>query len=233
MFTKNIKAAFSSPRKTCDKRDSREESGDDLIDEKFINSQEIRPEDVLKFKTATRGYLCPAGSSKYDIQFLSFCLRDMETKTVLFEVRRPENELHQVQTAPQAINTLPARETEPNSGDQQLSRCVRYHFSPDFLRLKTVGAAVEFSVGKHQLSEFRMIERHYFKNKLLKSFDFNFGFVIPESINSVEHIYELPKLSDKEIQEMIVNPYETQSDSFYFVDGKLVMHNKAVYAYNN
>ncbi|KAA0198643.1 hypothetical protein FBUS_06368 [Fasciolopsis buskii] len=233
MFTKNIKAAFSSSPKSCNKKEPRDESGDDLIDEKLLSSQEIGPDDVLKFKTATRGYLCPPGSYKYDIQFLSFCLRDMQTKAVLFEVRRPENALQQVQTAPQAINTLARDENESDLKDEQLSRCVRYHFSPEFLRLKTVGAAVEFSVGKHQLSEFRMIERHYFKNKLLKSFDFNFGFVIPESINSVEHIYELPKLSDKEIQEIVAHPYETQSDSFYFVDGKLVMHNKAVYAYNN
>ena len=28
---------------------------------------------------------------------------------------------------------------------------------------------------------------------------------------------------------MIDNPYETKSDSFYFVNGKLVMHNKASY----
>ncbi|GLD46550.1 protein unc-119 homolog A [Lates japonicus] len=27
--------------------------------------------------------------------------------------------------------------------------------------------------------------------------------------------------------EMILHPYETQSDSFYFVDNKLAMHNKA------
>ncbi|XP_073864174.1 protein unc-119 homolog B isoform X2 [Macaca fascicularis] len=31
---------------------------------------------------------------------------------------------------------------------------------------------------------------------------------------------------------MIENPYETRSDSFYFVDNKLIMHNKADYAYN-
>lgn len=28
---------------------------------------------------------------------------------------------------------------------------------------------------------------------------------------------------------MIENPYETRSDSFYFVDNKLIMHNKAAY----
>jgi hypothetical protein len=31
---------------------------------------------------------------------------------------------------------------------------------------------------------------------------------------------------------MIAQSYETRSDSFYFVDNKLVMHNKADYAYN-
>jgi len=32
---------------------------------------------------------------------------------------------------------------------------------------------------------------------------------------------------------MIDNPFMTKSDSFYFVDGQLVMHNKAQYAYTN
>lgn len=31
---------------------------------------------------------------------------------------------------------------------------------------------------------------------------------------------------------MIRHPFETRSDSFYFVDDRLIMHNKADYAYN-
>ena len=34
------------------------------------------------------------------------------------------------------------------------------------------------------------------------------------------------------VREMILHPYETQSDSFYFVDNQLVMHNKADYSYS-
>lgn len=30
---------------------------------------------------------------------------------------------------------------------------------------------------------------------------------------------------------MIANPYETKSDSFYFVKNKLIMHNKASFKY--
>lgn len=41
-----------------------------------------------------------------------------------------------------------------------------------------------------------MIERHYFRDQLLKSFDFEFGFCIPSSKNTCEHIYEFPQLSE-------------------------------------
>lgn len=34
------------------------------------------------------------------------------------------------------------------------------------------------------------------------------------------------------VRQMVAHPYETRSDSFYFVDNKLIMHNKADYAYN-
>ena len=36
------------------------------------------------------------------------------------------------------------------------------------------------------VENFRMIERHYFRDRLIKSFDFTFGFVIPNSSNSWE-----------------------------------------------
>lgn len=115
-----------------------------------------------------------------------------------------------------------------------------------------------------------MIERHYFKDKLIRSYDFAFGFCIPGSTNSWEAIYPMPELTEDERKytlggggdggaladlpmcraalrrracgcgcrcgcgaeiDIINNPYCTRSDSFYFVDDKLIMHNKAEYAY--
>lgn len=35
------------------------------------------------------------------------------------------------------------------------------------------------------------------------------------------------------VAEMIAKPLETKSDSFYFVDGRLVMHNRAEYSYSD
>lgn len=92
---------------------------------------------------------------------------------------------------------------------------------------------MDFSVGSKPVKQFRMIERHYFRSKLLKSFDFDFGFCIPDSKNTVEHIYDFPTLDPDIVRQMIANPFETKSDSFYFVDGKLIMHNKADYSYNS
>ena len=43
-----------------------------------------------------------------------------------------------------------------------------------------------------------MIERHYFKDKLIRSYDFAFGFCIPGSTNSWEAIYPMPELTEDE-----------------------------------
>lgn len=53
---------------------------------------------------------------------------------------------------------------------------------------------VEFTVGARPVNHFRMIEKHFFRDTLLKTFDFEFGFCIPFSRNTCEHIYEFPTL---------------------------------------
>ena len=41
----------------------------------------------------------------------------------------------------------------------------------------------------------------------------------------------MPELSPETQQDMISSPWETVSDSFYFVENKLVMHTKAEFSY--
>lgn len=55
---------------------------------------------------------------------------------------------------------------------------------------------VEFTVGPKPVENFQMIERHYFNGQLMKSFDFTFGFCMPNSKNTCEHIYEFPKIPE-------------------------------------
>ncbi|KAF4086250.1 hypothetical protein AMELA_G00103930 [Ameiurus melas] len=187
-------------------------------EEELLKKPVITPDDVLGLQRITDNYLCSPEDNVHKIEFTRFKIRDMETGTVLFEITKPPA----LESAEDGRKDL-----DPNTG-----RFVRYQFTPAFLRLRQVGATVEFTVGDIPINNFRMIERHYFRGRLLKSFDFEFGFCIPSSKNTCEHIYEFPPLSEELMNEMIQYPYETQSDSFYFVDNKLVMHNKADYSYS-
>ncbi|XP_032164975.1 protein unc-119 homolog B [Mustela erminea] len=191
-----------------------------VTEQELLALDTIRPEHVLRLSRVTENYLCKPEDNIYSIDFTRFKIRDLETGTVLFEIAKP------------CVSDQEEEDDEGGDVDISAGRFVRYQFTPAFLRLRTVGATVEFTVGDKPVSNFRMIERHYFREHLLKNFDFDFGFCIPSSRNTCEHIYEFPQLSEDVIRLMIENPYETRSDSFYFVDNKLIMHNKADYAYN-
>ena len=110
-------------------------------------------------------------------------------------------------------------------------RMIRYHLGPDFLDLKNLGSSLTFSVGDKPVKDFLMIERHYFNEILIKSFEFKFDFCIPKSVNTWEYIYTVPEIDPKLKQQMIDEPWHTRSDSFYFVGNDLIMHNKAIYNY--
>ena len=159
------------------------------------------------------GFLCPLSANTYGSEFLSFTISDYESKKVIFEVGRDN-------PAPLDVSV------DFSSIGEDMYRKIKYDFSDDVLRLPFVETSLTFSVGQRELRSFRMIERHYFRDQLIKSFDFEFGFCIPGSVNTWDAVYSLPALSESLISEMIANPFDTKSDSFYFVDQKLIMHNK-------
>jgi len=181
-------------------------------------------DEVLAYNEPTGTYMCPLVANRYGIEFEEFRVRDHETQQILFEVKKDPNQ------PPMDYASIP-----PEYEDQV--RCISYDFGADFLSLPTIGTELCFSIGPQPLQSFRMIERHYFRDFLIKSFDFTFGFVIPNSVNTWEAIYDVPELPPELVEDMIANPWETQSDSFYFVTDEqgveeMVMHNKAKYAYS-
>eukprot|EP00971_Amphidinium_carterae_P322674 6413283-Amphidinium_carterae.1 len=112
----------------------------------------------------------------------------------------------------------------------------------DVIAIRTIGTTLEFVVGDQPLHNFRMIERHYFRHQLIRSYDFSLPFVIPgtkntwevfaiswvtqpayllTTTNNVEAsvIYTMPELTQDWKDAVIAAPWETRSDSFYFVDG--------------
>lgn len=182
----------------------------------------VTPKDVLAYSAPTQGFLCPLSANTYNVEFYQFTIRDLETNKVLFDVGR----------APEDIPDMSDVE-ELTEEEAVESRTVRYRFPPSFLRRTAIGSKLVFGIrGDKPVPKFRMIERHYFRNVLIKSFDFEFGFCIPRSTNTWEAIYDMPRLNKEWEDAIIANPFETVSDSFYFVGEELIMHTKAYYAYD-
>ena len=128
-------------------------------------------------------YLCPLSSNTFDVQFLQFKIRDTSTNKIIFETSAEE---------------VTRDANCQGITDEDELRCIKYQFSRDVLKSPALGTTLIFSVGDKPLQNFRMIERHYFKDRLLKTFDFNFNFCIPNSTNSWECIYNMPALSSQE-----------------------------------
>ena len=191
--------------------------------------ENITPEVVREYKEFTPKFLCGIKANIFNIRFRKFKMRDMDSGYVLFEVSddSPDDQSEQPTKEP-TQNEMEETSDEPIESSP---RTIRYHLGPDFLELKNLGSSLTFSVGNKPVKNLLMIERHYFKNILVKSFEFNFEFCIPNSTNTWESIYTIPELDPKLKQEMIDNPWMTKSDSFYFVENKLIMHNKALYNY--
>lgn len=183
--------------------------------------EDITTEDVLALDGPTKGFLCPLSANTFNIDFVDFEIKDADSGRSLFRVQKDPD----ASPMPNLDNIDPATE--------ESIRTIKYCFPVEFLRYKTVRTSLVFSVGPQEVPNFRMIERHYFRDKLIRSYDFTFGFCIPNSVNSWEAIYPVPELSEQDVQEMSGCEYETTSDSFYFVDDKLVMHNKAAYMYQD
>lgn len=100
--------------------------------ETITSKKVITPEDVLRISKITETYLCAPDANIYEIDFTRFKIRDLESGAVLFEIAKPIQE-QQDDTAERGSEV---EETiDPNAG-----RFVRYQFTPQFLKLKMVGA---------------------------------------------------------------------------------------------
>lgn len=114
----------------------------------------ITPDDVLRLTKISDDYLCAPNANIYEIDFTRFKIRDLESGQILFEIAKPPSE--QIPTlvvpasAPESTTGTDYTETVDNNlvtsheDEEQLDpnagRYVRYQFTPQFLKLKTVGA---------------------------------------------------------------------------------------------
>ena len=74
--------------------------------------------------------MCSPEDNIYDIEFTRFKIRDIESGLVLFEIVKP----------PPPESSDDWREYEEQELDLDSGRFVRYQFTSQFLKLRTVGA---------------------------------------------------------------------------------------------
>ena len=175
---------------------------------------DVTPEYVKTLKAPTDRFLCKLTDNWAKFRFRGFKIRDMISNITLVEV--PDDDIE---------NEDLSDEDDPSK------RMIKYHLGPDFLYLQTVGLTMNFSIGEKPIQNMEMVERHYFRGKVIRDYSFKFGFVIPNSTNSWEFVYDLPNLTEEEKAEISSAPWEVKSDSFFFAEGKLMIHNRAEYNY--
>lgn len=116
------KGLISSLYSNASKADKQAVVTEEELLKKYEEGQAITPEDVLKLKTSTQKFLCRQTDNVYHIEFIKFKLRDVTSNRTLFEVTKPDHVV-----------------TNFNE-ENDATRYVRYNFSSNFLKLKTIGA---------------------------------------------------------------------------------------------
>merc|ERR1719367_446230 len=71
------------------KMSGRGEASNRLTESDLLRRDAIRPEDVLQLKGITSTYLCPTNANVYNIDFVKFKIRDVDSGAVLFEIAKP------------------------------------------------------------------------------------------------------------------------------------------------
>jgi hypothetical protein len=184
----------------------------------------ITKEKVKTFTKPTQGFLCPLKANKYALQFLTFSAKDAETKRVFHEQSLSEHNNEDL-----LINDEDYDKEILKAFDEM--RTQHYVFPHEFFDSKIISTFLEFKVGDLPVKDLTLIENHYYNNELIAQYEFLFPFCAPNSVNTWEYIYEIPKLPQEYIND-IQNGTNTFSDTFFFVSDELILHNKSIYEFN-
>ena len=168
-------------------------------------------EQALKMDKPADKFLIELKDNVYGIRFNGFKLRDIQTDKVYHEYYPKD----------------------PYELDYFADHLLDYPFPNDILKgQKHLGTFLKLVVGDQVVKNLVLLERHYIGGKLAANFRFQFPMFIPKSENTVEFIYDVPKLAP-EVEEKLKKGEDIHaaSDTFVFVDGKLNVHRRAKYTY--
>ena len=175
-------------------------------------SKDITIDAVLEMTEPTEEFIVNLEDNKPGIRFNGFRLRDMDTGEIYH------------QYYPSSMYEL----------DYFSDHVIAYNFGYKILKAKTIGTTLILCIGDATVHDLDLIERHYVEGELAANYHFKFPLFMPNSRNTIEFIYSVPTLS-KKVEELINKGEDVyaKSDTFLFVEGKLMVHRRATYDYFN
>lgn len=170
----------------------------------------VTKNDVLQMQKPSDKFYVKLTDNSYGIRFIGFKIRDCDKGTIFHEFRA---------SSIYDLDIFAELELE-------------YYFPQEILKAKTIGTSLTFVVGSQPVQNLDFIERHYIYDNLVGNYTFNFPFFMPNSENNIEFIYNVPNLPKQALDD-IANGRDipARSDTFIFVNGKLVIHRRAKYLY--
>lgn len=167
---------------------------------------------ALSFTKPTEDFLVKLDDNTYGVRFKGFKIRDCDSNEIYHDFKA--DDIYQLDYF----------------ADNELS----YLFPHRLLKAKTIGSNLTLVVGSKLVPNLDLVERHFIDDKLVAHYQFNFPVFLPNSENNIEFLYPVPKLSD-ETREKLNNGEDiiAKSDTFIFVNGKLIIHRRANYTYSD
>ncbi len=170
----------------------------------------ITIDSVLNMQTPADRFFVTLEDNVFGIRFKGFRLRDCDTNETFHEYYAQD--LYEL--------------------DYFADHLLEYRFPQKILTCNTLGSNLTLVVGEFLVHKLTLIERHFIEDKLTASYRTNYPLFMPNSENNVEFIYSVPELSEETRKKLSLGePIKAKSDTFIFVDGKLVIHRRASYEY--
>ena len=167
-------------------------------------------ESILNLQTPTDKFLVALEDNVHGIRFKGFKLRDCDTNEVYHEYQ--SQDLYEL--------------------DYFADHLLEYKFPQKILKAKTLGSSITLVVGPQLVQKLTLIERHFIDDQLVASYRTDYPLFMPNSENNVEFIYSVPAPSETTKKKISLGePVDAKSDTFIFVEGRLVIHRRATYQY--
>lgn len=167
---------------------------------------------ALSMQKPTDKFLVKLSDNVHGVRFNGFKLRDMDTGEIYHEYY------------PSDIYEL----------DYFADHILDYSFSNKILKAKKLGSTLKLCIGDKDVKQLVIIERHYINGKIAANYSSpKYPLLFKNSENSVEFIYDMPKLPEETVKDIENGkPVKANSDTFVFVQGKLIIHRRAKYVYH-